>query len=207
MLRTSKLKMALIASAFAITLVSCQKSDFGTDTGSQAPNSEPQRTDFSQKAVNGFSHGIMLNIDGEDYYLAGAPDGPDGATDIPGHYWQQTGENTLIGKHFNTGPFGKAQWWSSTAPDGALLYLVNAQIDRWNGEIAKQKATAGFVHYHELVRVSDGSLHPNKVLWLQHVAVRHFYLDGGPHPELAHFVRPGLDTNFIPNGMMPYQPE
>lgn len=35
----------------------------------------------------GFVHGPVVNIDGSDYYLAVAPDGPDGATDIPGHYW------------------------------------------------------------------------------------------------------------------------
>lgn len=31
----------------------------------------------------GFVHGIVLNVDGTDYYLDGAPDGPEGAFDIP----------------------------------------------------------------------------------------------------------------------------
>ena len=35
----------------------------------------------------GFYHGIVVSVDGTDYYLAGAPDGPDGATDVPGHDW------------------------------------------------------------------------------------------------------------------------
>ena len=29
---------------------------------------------------------------------------------------------------------------------------------------------------------------------------------GGPHPELTHEVTPGVDTDFIPNGMMRYNP-
>ena len=57
-----------------------------------------------------------------------------------------------------------------------------------------------------MVRVSDGDLHPELVVWLKHIAVRHFNLDGGPHPELAHNVSPGIDYEFIPNGMMPYAP-
>jgi hypothetical protein len=43
--------------------------------------------------AKGFTHGIVIDVDGEDYYLAGAPDGPDGTTDIPGHYWEQAGPN------------------------------------------------------------------------------------------------------------------
>lgn len=161
----------------------------------------------SADSGKGFVHGIVINVDGEDYYLAGAPDGPNGATDIPGHYWRQTTPNRLVGKHFNTGPFGASQWWSSDAPDGALLYVVRAVIDTWSPQKAQRYAARGFVHYHELVRVSDGALHPNKVVWLQHIAVRSFTLDGGPHPELAHAVTPGIDLDFIPNGSMPYAPE
>ena len=59
----------------------------------------------------GFTQAPVLNVDGEEYYMAGAPDGPDGATDIPGHYWVQAGPNQVVGKHFNTGPFGMPQWW------------------------------------------------------------------------------------------------
>ena len=66
------------------------------------------------------------------------------------------------------------------------------------------KNLKGFIHYHELVSASDGTPYPTKVLWLGHIAVASFTLDGGPHPELAHYVTPGIDREFIPNGFMPY---
>ena len=157
-------------------------------------------------SAKGFVHAIVINVDGVDYYLAGAPDGPGGATDIPGHYWVQAGPNQLVGKHYNTGPFGAPQWWSSDAPDGELLYIVHAIIDTWSPEKANRYASRGYIHYHELVKVSDGTLHPSKVVWLRHTARTSFTLDGGPHPELAHYVAPGIDRDFIPNGMMPYNP-
>lgn len=154
----------------------------------------------------GFTHGIVIMVDGDAYYLAGAPDGPEGAMDIPGHYWVQTGPNELQGKHFNTGPFGAERWWSSDAADGQLLYVVRGIVDTWSSEKASRYAQLGYVHYHELVRVSDGALHPSKVVWLKHTAVTSFTLDGGPHPEFAHSVSPGIDLEFIPNGTMPYAP-
>jgi selenium-binding protein 1 len=159
-----------------------------------------------QVAADSFAHGIVINVDGIDYYLAGAPDGPDGATDIPGHYWNMAGPRQLVGKHYNTGPFGAAQWWSTDAPDGELLYIVHAIIDTWSEEKAQAYAGRGYIHYHELVNVNDGTLHPTKVVWLKHIARTTFMLDGGPHPELAHEVTPGVDYEFIPNGMDPYSP-
>ena len=156
--------------------------------------------------AQGFEHGPIITVDGEAYYLVGAPDGPDGATDIPGHYWAQAGPNQLVGKHFNTGPFGAPQWWSSDAPDGEFLYTVHAIIDTWSEEKAADYAERGYLHYHELVSVDDGTLHPTKVVWLKHIARTTFTLDGGPHPELSHEVTPGLDTEFIPNGFIPYTP-
>jgi hypothetical protein len=54
--------------------------------------------------------------------------------------------------------------------------------------------------------VSGGTLHPSKVVWLRHTARTRFTLDGGPHPELAHDVAPGVDLEFVPNGMTPYMP-
>lgn len=152
----------------------------------------------------GFEHAPVIDVDGEDYYPAGAPDGPDGATDVPGHVWQQAGRNRLVGKHFNTGPFGASEWWSSDAGDGELLYVVNGIIDTWSPEQAESYARRGYLHYHHLLSVADGTLHPSKVMWLKHTAVGSFTLDGGPHPEFAHEVTPGVDTEFIPNGMMPY---
>jgi selenium-binding protein 1 len=157
-------------------------------------------------SAEGFTHGIVIDVDGEDYYMAGVPDGPFGATDVPGHYWVQAGPNKVVGKHYNTGPFGASQWWSSDAPDGALLFNVQGIIDTWSLEKADDFASRGYVHYHELVRVSDGALHPTKVVWLKHTAVLSFDFNGGPRPDLGHVVTPGIDYNFMPNGSVPYNP-
>lgn len=154
----------------------------------------------------GFTHGITFTVDGDDYQLAGAPDGPDGAFDIPGHSWVVAGPNQLTGKHVNTGPFGAPKWWSSDAADGAYLYRVHAVVDTWTAEKAEDYAERGYIHYHEMQRVSDGSLHPTKVVWLKHTARTTFTLDGGPHPEAAHVVTPGIDLEFLPNGSTPYSP-
>lgn len=163
-------------------------------------------TAISAEMNKGFVHGIIVNVDGDDYYLAGAPDGPGGATDIPGHYWVIAGPGQIVGKHYNTGPFGAPQWWSSDALDGQLLYVVHGIIDMWTEEKTALYASRGYVHYHELVSITDGTLHPDKVLWLKHVARAHFTLDGGPHPEFTHSVSPGIDYEFIPNGSTPYLP-
>jgi selenium-binding protein 1 len=152
----------------------------------------------------GFEHGIVLKVDGMDYYLAGAPDGVDGAIDVPGHYWRQIGKRNLIGLHFNTGPFGAPQWWSSDADDGELLFFVLGRIDTWSPEKAEFYAKRGFVHYHEMLSVENGEEHPTKVIWLKHIALRSFNFDGGPHPEFGHYVTPGVDHEFMPNYMMPY---
>lgn len=159
----------------------------------------------SANSENGFVHGIALNIDGDLYYLAGAPDGPNGETDVPGHYWVKAGKDKLVGKHYNSGPFGAPKFWSSDAPDGEYLFKVDAIIDEWTEEKAEQYADRGFVHYHELVQVSDGSLHPHKVLWLKHIAVTTFTLDGGPmQPDPGFEMTPGVAYNFMPNYFMPY---
>ena len=162
----------------------------------------------------GFVHGPTITVDGEAYYMApGAPDGENGVPDIPGHYWKQVSRNQLLGKHYNTGPFGKPNWWSSDADNGQLLYIVRATIDTWSPVQAQLYARRGYVHYHELIRADDWdnsrtlTYHPTKVVWLRHVAVDSFNLDGGPHPEFGHEVTPGLDREFIPNGMMPYNPD
>jgi hypothetical protein len=156
--------------------------------------------------ARGFTHAPVVTVDGTDYYLAGAPDGPGGATDIPGHYWVLAGKNQMVGKHYNTGPGGAPQWWSSDAPDGAYLYKVHGIIDTWSPEKAAAYAARGYVHYHELVAVDGGTPHPTKVVWLKHTARTSFALDGGPHPELSHEVTPGVDYMFIPNGTTPYTP-
>jgi hypothetical protein len=163
----------------------------------------------TNQANRGFVHGIVISVDGDDYYFAGAPDGPNGSFDIPGHYWVQASPDMLVGKHYNTGPFGAAQWWSSDAPDGEYLYKVHAIIDTWTLEKAEMYARRGYIHYHELVKVSDGSLHPNKVVWLKHTARTSFTLDGGPgapNPPYEHQVTPGVDYLFPVNGLEPYDP-
>jgi selenium-binding protein 1 len=162
----------------------------------------------------GFVTGIVVNVDGEDYYLAGAPIPPDynpKPTDVPGHYWVLSGPNMLVGKHYNTGPFGLAQGWSSDAPDGELLYTVHGIIDTWSAEKGEKYASRGYVHYHELEKVSDGTLHPTKVLWLKHTARTTFTLDrgpaywmGNPTPPYAHAVTPGIDYEFPNNYDVPY---
>ena len=91
-------------------------------------------------------------------------------------------------------------------PDGAFLYKVDGIIDEWTLEKADEYQGRGFIHYHELRSVFDGSHHPTKVVWLKHTAVASFYFDAGPHPEFSHDVSPGVDYDFMPNWDMPYMP-
>ena len=149
----------------------------------------------------GFTRGATFDIDGEAYYLDGPVVSPDGARDIPGHSWVQSGQRSIRGKHDNS-----ADFWSSDAGDGELLYVVIGQIDTWSEEKAARYAAKGYMHYHEFVSVEDGTPHPELVVWLKHHAVTHFTLDGGPKPELTHEVAPGVDYEFIPNWSVPYDP-
>jgi selenium-binding protein 1 len=158
-------------------------------------------------SAQGFVHGIVIEVDGEDYYLDGPDDGPNGEKDVPGHYWVQAGPDKVVGKHYNTGPSGASQWWSSDAPDGELLYIVKGIIDTWSVEKKDQYAARGYVHYHELVTVANGTPHPDKVLWLKHTARTSFTLDGGPdapNPPYEHEVTPGVDYEFPNNYFIPY---
>jgi hypothetical protein len=157
-------------------------------------------------SAKGFERWPVITIDGQEYYWAGAPDGPDGVTDVPGHAWVLAGPKKLVAKHYNTGPFGAPQWWSSDAPDGELLYMAKVIIDEWTPEKAERYASRGYVHYHEFVNVIDGSPHPTKVGWFKHTARTSFNLDGGSRPDLGHEVTPGIDYDFMPNWMMPYAP-
>jgi hypothetical protein len=161
---------------------------------------------LSVASAKGFERWPVITIDGEDYYWAGAPDGPNGETDVPGHTWVQAGPNKLVAKHFNTGPFGASQWWSSDALDGELLYKADVIIDEWTLEKAEWYASRGYVHYHEFVSVEDGSPHPTKVGWFKHTSRTSFTLDGGPRPDLGHEVTPGIDYEFMPNWSVPYNP-
>lgn len=157
-------------------------------------------------SASGFDRWPVITLDGEDYYWVGVPDGPDGETDVPGHHWVQAGPRKFVAKHYNTGPFGAPQWWSSDAPDGALLYVAQVVIDEWTLEKAEWYASQGYVHYHEFVGVEDGEHHPTLVGWFKHTATTSFALDGGPRPDLAHAVIPGIDYEFMPNWMTPYDP-
>lgn len=154
-----------------------------------------------------FVHGIVITLDQEDYYFLGPPDGSGGARDIPGHSWVYGDDPyTLVGRHYNIGPFGMPQWWSSDASNGQLLFMVHAIIAPWTIEIVERMSKRGYIHYHELVHVTTGMKHPTMVVWLRHTAVSSFTFDGGPHPEFGHHVTPGVDYEFIPNWMMPYTP-
>jgi hypothetical protein len=82
--------------------------------------------------------------------------------------------------------------------------VVDGRIDTWSEAKAEWYADKGYVHYHHLVKVSDGMRHPTKVVWLKHTARTSFTLDGGPHPEFGHEVTPGIDFDFIPTWGMPY---
>ena len=160
----------------------------------------------------GFVHGLKIDIDGDGvmYYLKGPEDeGVGGPRDVPGHYWVQAGKNRIVGKHYNTGPYGMPQWWSSDAEDGAYLYMVNGIIDTWSEKKAEAYYLRGYVHYHEFVKVVGGAEHPEKVIWLKHTAVTSFTLDGGPgapDPPYKHAVTPGVDFEFPNNSFMPYNP-
>lgn len=154
-----------------------------------------------------FVRGIVLTVDFTDYYLDGPADAPDGAKDVPGHEWHQIAPNEVVGFHYNTGPFGESQWWSSDAPDGELLFVVYGIMDTWSLDKAAGYFSRGYVHYHELVSVSDGTPHPNKVVWLRHVATTSFTFDGGPMPHMGHPVSPGVDYRFMLNWKKPYEGE
>ncbi len=187
-------------------ITACQK-EFDSPSDEITATESDEATFKSAKVkTSGYVHGIEVDIDGELYYFAGADDGVMDAFDIPGHTWVQAGKNRVVGKHYNTGPFGMEKWWSSDAPDGALLYKVNCIIDTWSEEKAAYYASKGYVHYHEFISVEDGSLHPTMVPWLKHTAVTSFTLDGGPAAPFKHDVSPGVDLEFPNNYLKPYNP-
>ncbi len=205
-MKKNAVKLFVLALAI-VSFASCAKESV------LLPDSEDSIENVSLKAKKmdkGFVHGLIVDIDGEDYYFAGAPDGMNGAVDVPGHHWVQAGPKKVVGKHYNTGPFGMPGWWSSDAGDGALLYKVYGIIDTWSLEKATYYKDRGYVHRHEFVSVASGEFHPSKVVWLKHTAVTSFTLDGGPgapNPPYEHYVTPGVDLEFPNNGFMPYPEE
>jgi hypothetical protein len=153
-----------------------------------------------------FVHGIVINVDGTDYYLDGAADGPGGAYDVPGHFLHMAGPDKLVGEHYNYGPFGESKFWSSDAENATLLYKVSGIIDTWSPEKAGWYAKRGYIHYHELIEVEDPhDKHPTKVVWLKHTAVDKFTFDP-PMAPYPHNVTPGVDYIFMPDYMNPYPP-
>jgi len=200
-MKTNILGRLMVLVLVTVVISACQKDDPVITEDSNSV------TDTELKAGNGFVHGIVMELDGEDYYFAGPPDGPKGERDVPGHYWRIAGKDKVNGKHYNTGPFEASNWWSSDADDGDYLYIVHGIIDIWTPELAQEYADMGYVHKHEFVKVSDGTLHPSKVIWLKHTAVTSFTLDGGPGAPGApyeHEVTPGIDWEFPNNYPVPY---
>jgi hypothetical protein len=155
-----------------------------------------------------FTHGIIVKIDNIGYYFEGPADGVNGTKDAPGHYWWQDAPRHLYGLHYNIGPFGEEQWWSSDAKSNELLYVVDVIIAPWTNTTAHEFAKQGYVHYHELVRTDNGERHPELVAWFKHVAVpAAFILDKGPIPEDKHIVGAGIDYRFLNNYFIPYNPK
>ncbi|MDR4512375.1 MAG: hypothetical protein MRJ93_11805 [Nitrososphaeraceae archaeon] len=166
------------------------------------------KTGYQYKDPKVFTHGIVLNLDGVGYYFEGPADATDGAKDAPGHYWWQDSPNHLYGLHFNIGPFGEENWWSSDAGGKDLLFLVDAIIAPWTNTTAYDFAKKGYTHYHELLRVDNGEKHPNLVVWFKHVGIPSvFNFDKGPVPEDGHIVTPGVDHQFLTNYYIPYNPK
>jgi len=154
-----------------------------------------------------FVHGIVIKIGHHQYYLKGAPDGPNGEQDIPGHKWVQVSKNTIIGKHYNTGPFGAPNFWSTDAPDGALLWTMIGKIDTWTEAKAAKYYTEGFTHYHPLVSVKTGKPHRKLVVWLRHSAVIDFTFDGLPTVIEPYSVTVGADYRFVHRWDEAYDPQ
>jgi selenium-binding protein 1 len=160
----------------------------------------------SVASAAGFERWLLIDVDGVGYYMAGPDTGPNGEPNVPGHYWVQAGPNKVVAKHYNTGPGGSSNFWSTDAPDGELLYIAQIIIDEWTPEKAERYAARGYVHYHELLNSDTGEPHPTKVGWFKHIARTSFTLDGGPGSPFYHSVTPGVDFEFIPNWATPYIP-
>lgn len=146
-------------------------------------------------AAKGFVSGIAINYDGNTYYFHGMPVGE--GWDIPGHEWVQAGPYHLRGKHYNTGP--SPQFWSPDAPEGELLYVVDAIIDVQPSDLSPEKEAfykaRGYVHQHFLVD-ENGIPVPGITAYLKHTARTSFNL---VHMTFDYDVTPGIDYNFLPN--------
>lgn len=177
-----------------------------TDYSSGISSSTNNKTNYQNSQT--FTHGIVIKLDDVGYYFDGPADGANGTKDAPGHYWWQDSPTHLYGLHYNIGPFGEENWWSSDAKGNELLYVVDVLIAPWTNTTAYDFAKQGYVHYHELVRTDNGEKHPELVAWFKHVAVpAGFILDKGPMPEDKHIVAAGIDYRFLNNYFIPYNPK
>ena len=152
----------------------------------------------------GFKHGIAVTIEGGPYYFKG-PGSVEGAVDVPGHTWVQTGPYRVKGRHYNVGPLALAgvPWWATVEPYGVLLYVVDGIIDVPPDELSEEREARlkarGYVHIHEFVDEHGDELE-DYVIYLKHTAVTEFYFNGGPAaPDTNHMVNPGIDYEFMPN--------
>jgi hypothetical protein len=177
-----------------------------TDYSSGISSSTNNETNYQNSQT--FTHGIVIKLDGVGYYFDGPADGANGTKDAPGHYWWQDSPTHLYGLHYNIGPFGEENWWSSDAKGNELLYVVDVIIAPWTNTTAIEFAKQGYVHYHDLIRTDNGEKHPELVAWFKHVAVpAAFILDKGPMPEDKHIVPAGIDYRFLNNYFIPYNPQ
>lgn len=149
-----------------------------------------------------FADDVTFLIDGEAYQLEGTTNEQQA---LPGHEWLQVSETEYFALHHNIGPDASESWWATEAVNDELLYVVNVVIDTWTPEKAEDYADRGYVYYHPLVSLEDGTRHPEQVAWMQHIALTIFNLDGGPRPLLGHEVVPGIDRLFMPNWSTTYE--
>ncbi len=153
-----------------------------------------------------FEHGFAVEVEGELYYFLG-PGSIQGRTDVPGHTWIQAEDDPyqVVGRHYNVGPWmaGTAPWWANGEPYGVFLFQVHGIIGPAPADLdvdtTRTLKARGYVHFHELVSVDTGEVVESPVVYLKHTAVRSFNFDGGPRPDLAHVVSPGIDYEFMPN--------
>lgn len=194
---------AMSISALLITACGNSSSRNAEGTNPQASAAGSHGSGTPSPAIGeSFQRGIVLQIDGEDYFM----DGPleDARRDLPGHSWVKLGPGLVWGRHVNTGPFGLPKWWSSDAEDGQHLFDVLGIVDEWTPEKAESYRALGFSHYHELVTVEGRTPHPSKVMWFQHIAQGSFTVDGGFKPWMRNEVTAGLVPDFMPNAHVPY---
>lgn len=149
-----------------------------------------------------FTDSITIVIDGEDYTLGDMTDGTQG---LPGHEWLKISDTEYFALHHNIGPNEAESWWASETENDELLYVANIVIDIWTTEKAEDYAERGYIYYHPLVHMEDGTYHTELVAWFQHIAIESFNLDGGPQPLLGHEVTPSIDMLFLPNWSTPYK--